>query len=136
MPAPDFERLFNSIPAIYLVLDLEWNIVAATDAALGDRSREDVIGRSQFEVFPDNPDDPDAAGTAAMRAALERVLIEKTGHSMPVTRYDVADSSGVFREQYWKPVNEPVFDEKGEITHIIHGVEDVTDTVLASGTPE
>ena len=134
MNAPDFERLFNAIPANYLALDLDWNIVAITDAGLNGRSREDVIGKNQFEVFPDNPDDPDAAGTATMLAALKRVLAEEAGHSMPVTRYDVADSTGAFREYYWKPVNQPVFDDHGEISHIIHGVEDVTEAVLASGS--
>jgi PAS domain-containing protein len=132
MNAPDFERLFNAIPANYLVLDLEWNIVAITDRCLDGRSRSDVVGKNHFEVFPDNPDDPDAAGTATMLAALQRVLDEKEGHSMPVTRYDVADVEGVFREHYWKPVNQPVFDGSGEISHIIHGVEDVTDAVLRS----
>ncbi|TNM41915.1 hypothetical protein FHP29_08045 [Nocardioides albidus] len=133
MNAPDFERLFNAIPANYLVLDLDWNIVAITDTALGERARDEVVGRSQFEVFPDNPDDPDAAGTAAMRAALERVLEERAGHVMPVTRYDIADADGVFQMHYWQPVNQPVFDGTGEITHVIHGVEDVTATVGAKG---
>lgn len=133
MNAPDFERLFNAIPANYLVLDLDWKIVAITDAALGERARADVVGKSQFEVFPDNPDDPDAAGTLAMLAALERVLEERAGHVMPVTRYDIADADGVFQMHYWRPVNQPVFDETGEITHIIHGVEDVTATVGATG---
>lgn len=132
MNTPDFERLFNAIPANYLVLDLEWNIVAITDTCLDGRAREDVVGRNQFDVFPDSPDDPDAAGTATMLAALERVLEEKVGHAMPVTRYDVADADGVFRERYWKPVNQPVFDGNGDITHIIHGVEDVTDADLSA----
>ncbi|GAB7006473.1 hypothetical protein JCM18899A_39460 [Nocardioides sp. AN3] len=133
MHGPDFERLFNAIPANYLVLDLDWNIVAITDTALGERARADVVGRSQFEVFPDNPDDPDASGTASMLAALSRVLEEKTGHVMPVTRYDIADADGVFQVHYWRPVNQPVFDENGAITHVIHGVEGVTGTVGADG---
>ena len=131
MHAPDFERLFNAVPANYLVLDLDWNIVAITDTALGERARTDVVGRNQFEVFPDNLDDPASSGTASMVAALERVLKEKTGHVMPVTRYDIADADGVFQVHYWRPVNQPVFDASGVITHIIHGVEDVTDATLA-----
>ncbi|GAA3663337.1 hypothetical protein GCM10022237_24070 [Nocardioides ginsengisoli] len=129
----DFERLFNAIPANYLVLDLDWQIVAVTDTCLDGRARDEVVGRSQFEVFPDNPDDPEASGTATMLAALQRVLDEKAGHAMPVTRYDIADADGVFQARYWRPVNQPVFDESGAITHIIHGVEDVTATVGAQG---
>jgi hypothetical protein len=124
----DFERIFNSIPANYIVLDLDWNIVAITDRATGGRPRSEIIGRSQFDVFPDNPEHPGgASGTATMLAALQRAVREKVGHSMPVTRYDVADEHGVFQERHWRPVNEPVLDEAGNVTHVIHGVEEVTD---------
>jgi PAS domain S-box-containing protein len=132
--AADFQRIFNAIPAQYAAYDLDWNIVAITDpmlASLG-RSREEVVGRNQFDVFPDNPDDPDASGNATMLGAFERVLAEKTGHVLPVTRYDIADEDGIFRERYWKPVNEPVFGDDGTIRYVIHGVEDVTASVLES----
>ncbi|GAB3760643.1 hypothetical protein FB382_003156 [Nocardioides ginsengisegetis] len=123
----DFERIFNAIPANYIVLDLEWNIVAITDMATGGRPRSQIIGRSQFEVFPDNPDDEgDVSGTATMRAALERAVREKVGHAMPVTRYDVADAHGVFQERHWRPINEPVLDAAGDVVYVIHGVEEVT----------
>lgn len=132
MDTPDFERIFNAIPANYAAYDLEWNIVAITDTSLATvgRAREDVVGRNQFEAFPDNPDDPDAAGNATMLGAFERVLEEKKGHVLPITRYDIADADGVFRERYWRPLNEPVFDESGQIRYVIHGVEDVTASVL------
>jgi hypothetical protein len=123
----DFERIFNAIPANYIVLDLDWNIVAITDMATGGRPRSGIVGKSQFEVFPDNPEhESGASGTATMLAALQRVVREKVGHSMPVTRYDVADEHGVFHERHWRPVNEPVLDQAGNVTHVIHGVEEVT----------
>ncbi len=88
-----------------------------------------MIGRSQFEVFPDNPDAEDggASGTDTMVAALERVVREGVGHAMPVTRYDIADEAGVFQPSYWRPVNEPVLDRDGNVTHVIHGVETVSE---------
>lgn len=134
MDPVDLERIFRAIPAQYAAYDLNWNIVAMTDAmaaSLG-RSPDEVVGRNQFEAFPDNPDDPDASGNATMLGAFERVLAEKTGHVLPVTRYDIAGEDGVFHERYWKPLNEPVFDGDGNIEYIIHGVEDVTASVLSS----
>ena len=134
MDAADLDRIFRAVPAQYAAYDLDWNIVAITDlmlASLG-RSREDVVGRNQFEAFPDNPEDAGAGGNAAMLGGFERVLAERTGHVLPTTRYDVADADGVFRERHWKPLNEPVFDDTGEIVYIIHGVEDVTAAVLAA----
>jgi PAS domain-containing protein len=105
-----------------------------TDTMLAslNRTREDVIGKNQFDAFPDNPDDPDASGNATMLGAFERVLAEKAGHVLPVTRYDIAGDDGAYHERYWKPLNEPVYDDNGDIRYIIHGVEDVTDSVLGS----
>lgn len=124
----DFERVFNAIPANYIVYDLDWNIVAITDATLaGVMSRDDVIGRNQFDVFPDNPDAPEGAGRRAMEDALRRVIDEGVGHEMPVTRYDLANAEGHFEERWFKPVNEPVFDGDGKLIYIIHGVVDVTE---------
>ena len=130
----DLERIFNALPAQYAAYDLEWNIVAVTDALLRSlkRDREDVVGKNQFEAFPDDPDDATSSGNASMRGGFERVLAERVGHRLPVTRYDVAEADGTYRERYWLPFNEPVFDEAGDIVSIIHGVEEVTDSVLSS----
>src|SRR5580765_2426612 len=69
----DFEALFESAPGLYLVLDPTLDIVAVTDAYLDATMtrREDIVGRGIFDVFPDNPDDPDATGVANLRASLE-----------------------------------------------------------------
>lgn len=124
----DYEKVFNAIPANYIVYDLQWNIVAITDFTLGDvLVREEVIGRNQFDVFPENPD-AESGSRAAMEAGLQRAVDEKVGHEMPVTRYDLADEHGVFQTRYFKPVNEPVLDDAGEVTHVIHGVVDVTES--------
>jgi PAS domain-containing protein len=131
MDTPDFERIFNAIPANYVAYDLDWNIVAITESSLAavGRAREDVIGRNQFDAFPDNPDDPDATGNATMLGAFRRVLEERKGHVLPITRYDIADADGVFQKRYWQPLNEPVFDSAGQIQYVIHGVQDVTTAV-------
>ena len=57
---PDFKLLFEQVPALYMVLDPQLHIVAASHAylqATGTR-REAIMGRYVFDVFPDNPDDP------------------------------------------------------------------------------
>ena len=59
---PDFRVRFESAPVLYLVLRPDLRIVAASDAYLAATltKRDDIIGRSLFEVFPTNPDDPKA----------------------------------------------------------------------------
>ena len=125
----DFQLLFERAPGLYLVLDREFCIVAATDAYLAaTMTSRSIVGRNIFEVFPDNPDDPNASGARNLRASLEAVLRTGQANVMPVLKYDIRRPEGGFEERYWSPVNSPVL-SGGELTHVIHRVEDVTDFV-------
>src|SRR5665213_849428 len=130
--APDFRLLFESGAGCCLVLAPDLAIVAVTDAYLQATmtKRPDIVGQFLFHVFPDNPDDPQATGTTNLRASLERVLAGRQPDTMPIQKYDIRRpqaEGGGFEERYWSPVNSPVLDETGEVTCIIHRVEDVTD---------
>lgn len=72
---PDFRALFEATPGLYLVLDPSFQIVAVSQAYLDATmtKRDEILGRDIFDVFPDNPDDPEATGVANLRASLERV---------------------------------------------------------------
>jgi hypothetical protein len=87
----DFGALFEGAPGLYLVLDPELRIVAATDAYLQATMtrREDIMGRGIFDVFPDNPQDPEASGVRNLSASLDRVLRQKTPDTMAVQKYDI-----------------------------------------------
>ncbi|MDC0739723.1 PAS domain-containing sensor histidine kinase [Polyangium mundeleinium] len=132
---PDFRALFESAPECYLVVDPSFTLVAASDAFLRTRlvSREAILGRNLFDVFPDNPDDPNATGSRNLRASLERVFATGTPDTMAVQKYDIrrpASEGGGFTERYYSPTNTPVFDEKGNVTHVVHRGEDVTEFML------
>jgi signal transduction histidine kinase/ActR/RegA family two-component response regulator len=137
LPKPDFYKLFESSPTPYLVLGPDsprFTIMAVTDAYLTATMtrRQEIIGRAMFDVFPDNPDEHGPTGVNNLRASLERVLDSKAPDTMPVQKYDIRKpefEGGGFEERYWSPINTPVFDEFGEVTHIIHRVEDVTELV-------
>jgi anti-anti-sigma regulatory factor len=129
--AVDFERLFSASPGCFLVLTPDLMIAAVTDAYLNVTmtERRAIVGRPLFEAFPDNPDDPNATGTRNLRASLGRVLSTRKQDRMAVQKYDIrlpASEGGAFVERYWSPVNLPVLDDKGDVTSIIHCVEDVT----------
>ncbi len=127
---PDYRALFESTPGLYLVLDRDFTIVAASDAYLRATmtSREGIVGRGIFTVFPDNPDDPDATGVRNLRASLERVLRNGQPDAMAVQKYDIPrPQGGGFEERYWSPVNTPVLASDGTIAYIILCVEDVTE---------
>ncbi|MEZ5830659.1 MAG: PAS domain-containing protein [Dongiaceae bacterium] len=133
-PTVDFRALFEAAPNLYLVLTPDLTIVAASDAycrATMTR-RETIVGRGLFEVFPDNPDDPEASGVSNLRASLARVLQFRRPDAMAVQKYDIRrpdSEGGGFEERYWAPLNSPVLSETGEVSWIIHRVEDVTEVV-------
>src|SRR5713101_7583851 len=112
-PTPDFQALFQTAPGLYLVLTLDLNIVAVSDAYLSATMtrREEILGRGIFDVFPDNPNDPAATGVANLRASLERVLASRRADTMAVQKYEIRRSQsegGGFEERAWSPVNSPV----------------------------
>jgi two-component system, sensor histidine kinase and response regulator len=131
---PDFRKLFESAPGLYLVLTTDLTIVAVSDAYLRATltRRQEILGRALFEVFPENPDDRTATGVHNLRASFQRVLRDRISDAMPVLKYDIqrpASEGGGFEERFWSPVNFPVLDDAGEVTHIINRVEDVTESV-------
>jgi PAS domain S-box-containing protein len=133
-PAPiDFRRLFDAVPHPLLVLDLDLRVVEANPAyctILG-RSRDSLVGREAFSLFPDNPEDPTADGVKAVRTSMETA--RDTGHTqvMPLQRYDVEQpGTGAFGERYWSIVNVPVLDDQGATVLLLNRVEDVTAYVV------
>ncbi|MEP6959279.1 MAG: PAS domain S-box protein [Nitrospirota bacterium] len=132
---PDFRALFESAPGSYLVFTPSLVMVAVSDTYLRTTMtrREEILGRHLFDVFPDNPDDATATGVPNLRASLTRVLQHRAPDAMAVQQYDArrpdSERGAGFEERYWSPVNSPVFGVNGEVTYIIHRVEDVTDFV-------
>ena len=94
--------------------------------------RGEILGRSIFDVFPDNPADPTATGVRRLRESFGRVLDRRAPDAMAVQKYDIprpASQGEGFEERFWSPVNSPVLGPDGGVAYIIHRVEDVTDFV-------
>jgi signal transduction histidine kinase len=128
---PDFRVLFESAPGCTLVLTPDLTIVAVSDAYLRATmtTREAILDRPLFEVFPDNPDDPAATGVRELKASLARVVETRAADTMAVQKYDIRRPDGSFEVRHWSPLNSPVLDSQGRLVYIIHRVEDVTDYV-------
>jgi two-component system, cell cycle sensor histidine kinase and response regulator CckA len=137
LPTPDFRALFEAVPGLYLVLLPDtplFTILAVSEAYLRATmtERDAILGRGLFEVFPDNPDDPTATGVSNLNTSLHNVLRQRVPHTMAIQKYDIRrpeSEGGGFEVRYWSPVNSPVFGESGEVTYILHRVEDVTEFV-------
>ncbi len=141
MGGPDFQLLFEASPDVLLVLLPDaprYTMVAATRARLAatGTTLEQTIGRGVFEAFPDNPDDPEATGTANLRASLDRAVATRAPDTMAVQKYDIRGADGAFEVKYWSPKNIPVLSADGEVLYLLHRVEDVTELVRASDEGE
>jgi hypothetical protein len=74
--------LLDSGPGL-TIIDINSAYAAATLIARGD-----VVGRSLFEVFPDNPNDALADGVSNLCASLKIVADTGQPHAMAIQRYD------------------------------------------------
>lgn len=135
-PSVDYQTLFEAAPGLFLVLlpDEHYTIVAVSNLYLQatNTKKKDIIGKGLFTIFPDNPDDPKATGSANLRASLMQAVKQKTADTMAVQKYDIPrpqEKGGGFEVRYWSPLNTPVLNSAGEVMYIIHRVEDVTEYV-------
>lgn len=124
----NFKVIFESVPGLYLILLPDLIIYAVSDEYLKATmtTREGIVGRHLFEVFPDNPDDSAADGTTNLRASLNTVLKTKETHVMDNQKYDVRNPDGIFEVRYWSPSNKPILNDNNEVVLIIHTAEDIT----------
>ena len=131
----DFRHLFESAPALMLVLSPTLHIVAVSDAYLDATMtvRSEIMGKYIFDVFPDNPEVDNADGVSNLHSSLRRVLQYKRPDTMAVQRYDIRlpeAEGGGFIEKYWSPLNSPVFENDGStIKYIIQRVKDSNEFV-------
>ncbi|MFI1979579.1 MULTISPECIES: PP2C family protein-serine/threonine phosphatase [Streptomyces] len=136
-PGIDYQAVFQAMPGAVALLTpgLVYADVNEAFLSISGRTREQLIGRYLFDVFPDNPQDPSATGMRNLRASLERVAATGERDSMALQRYDVEhpDRPGEWRERYWSPVNTPVLAPDGSVALLLHRVEEVTELIRARG---
>ncbi|WUH93789.1 SpoIIE family protein phosphatase [Streptomyces sp. NBC_00433] len=126
----DYAALFDAVPAACVVLDRELAIVAANEAyaEVAGRPAAELTGRSFFDAFPPDPDDPTSGGAEAQREALEAVLASGRGNMLLLQRFSIprAGGTGEFESRWWNVANRPLVGADGQVDLIIHRVEDVT----------
>ncbi|MEU1863531.1 PP2C family protein-serine/threonine phosphatase [Streptomyces gardneri] len=136
-PGIDYQAIFHALPGAAALLTPDLVYADANEAflSMAGRTRDQVIGRYLFDVFPDNPHDPDATGMRNLHASLLRVVATGERDTMALQRYDVEDPDrpGVWQERYWSPVNVPILAPDGTVALLLHRVEEVTRLMTAGG---
>jgi PAS domain S-box-containing protein len=136
-PQIDYAAVFRALPGMVALLTPELVYVDVNDdfVRLTGRAREQLLGRYIFDVFPENPHDPAAAGMRETRESMLRAVTTGERDTMAVVRYDIEDPQrvGHWQEHFWSPVNAPVLGTDGKVTLIVHRVEEVTELIRAHG---
>lgn len=140
LPSSVYQAVFHSSPVGEYLLSPDAIILDVNDSFLQTacRTREELIGKQVFEVFPDNPDDTNDTGVAALRKSLARVVASGKPDTLAVQRYPILmtqpDGSRKYEERYWSVVNTPIFDQQGRLQCISHSTMDVTNMIEGSAT--
>ena len=120
---------FRADPTPKVLLDTDFVIQSLNPAyeRATLRPADDLLSVNIFDAFPDNPNDPSAAGVATLTASLETVLRTRAVHHMVIQRYDIPDvrNPGEYLLRHWVPVNAPIVVD-GQVVGVSHQVRDVT----------
>ena len=131
----DYAAVFQGLPGMVALLtpDLVYADANEEFLRMSGRTREQVVGRFLFDVFPDNPNDPAATGMRNLETSLRRVIATGERDTMALQRYDVESTTcpGEWEQRYWSPVNAAVLDPDGKVVLLVHRVEEVTELIRA-----
>lgn len=113
-----------------IFLDVNDAFLSATS-----RRREDLIGKRLFAEFADDPSDPQATSTEALRRSLREAIDSSAPSTLPAQRYPIrvltSNGGSYFEERFWNAVNTPIHDAGGRLTCILHHTIDITAQVRA-----
>jgi len=128
----DYSIVFRALPTPSIVLRPNapiFTIVDANDAylALLTKSREELVGKGFFQVFPNNPYLTDNE----WRNSFDAILQEKKTHKIVPQKYalPITTSPTRFDIRYLEIQQTPVLDDCGEIQLIIRSMTDVTESI-------
>ncbi|MEV5748334.1 SpoIIE family protein phosphatase [Actinoallomurus sp. NPDC052308] len=126
----DYGALFAVAPTPYAVLDPDFVITDVNQALLEvtGRTREELIGKNLFEVFPADPAGPSSDGKRRLEASLRWVAMSHRPDTMAPIRYDVPvpGRPGEFEERWWSSITTPVVGPGGALAWLLMRTMDVT----------
>jgi PAS domain S-box-containing protein len=107
---------------VYTMLDVNEAYLKATHS-----TREALIGKGVFDVFPGNPSDEVSKNIERTIFSFNQAIATKKPHVMYNYRYDIPiPCTDDFEERYWTTSNSPVLDEEGNVRFFIHSPENIT----------
>ena len=132
MQLSDYKALFRASPFPYLVMDLDLNIIGASETYLRSvkRTEEDIVGKYIFDAFPEDAGNPEATNMAEVKASIARSIAKGLPDTTPFLRYSVpvdTPEGRIFEERHWSTVHTPVLGLDGAPLFVIQIAIDVSD---------
>lgn len=131
--ALDFQGIFEASPDLCLVLSPELKIEAVSNRYLDltKATRKDLVGHALFDVLSTNPAGSSDDGMRMLRASLDRVIRHRVSDTMPVPHDDMHSPPGedAGEARYWRVTNVPVCAQDGQLLHIVHVLNEVSELV-------
>jgi PAS domain S-box-containing protein len=132
----DYQNLFENLPEHYVLFKSDspvFTMLAASKAYLSitGKTREEIIGKSLFDIFPDTSEIAAETGTGELQAALDAVIASQKQESTGILRYDLTDENGVLQVRYWQATHTPII-EDGVCTAVLQSTADVTELVMSN----
>lgn len=135
----DFASLFQRSPNPYMVLDRDLRYVAANDAYLRvtGATFEDLVGRRVFDVFPNDPLNPDNESRTRLRESLERVVQTGQPDVIAFIPYRVPRDGDADGEayRYWSATHTPIPGPDGDVVFVLQHTVDVTELAAMRDFP-
>jgi hypothetical protein len=127
--AREVTRKFPAVPMLLLDCNLRIRTASTAYERVTFRKHGELLGQFLFDAFPDDPNDPQASGTAKLATSLETAMRSGHTHDMWIQRYDIRDPAipERFLPKVWSPTNSPLFDH-GELVGVVHRVEEISDS--------
>jgi PAS domain S-box-containing protein len=120
----DFRALFEVLPSPHMVLDRAFNFVgvnAAYEKATM-RSREELVGRGLFEMFPNTGE----AGRR-LRDSIQRAFETGQPDTLAFIHYEIPRPDGEgMEDRYWTAVHTPILGADGKTLFVLQNTVDVT----------
>lgn len=95
-------------------------------------TREEVVGKRLFDVFPGDPSDPEGVQDV-LRESIEQTVATGVPQMLVEQRYPIPkkldNGEPGYEERFWNASSTPIYDEHGKMVCIYHATVDVTQQV-------
>lgn len=129
--APELTPEASETGFMLLDRDLRIRAVNAAYEAASMRTRHELLGEFVFDLFPDDPTDPNATGSSQLGSSMEAAMRTQGVDHMPILRYDIPDPRRpeIYLPKVWTCSNTAVRDGDEQVgvrlrTSEIHSLRD------------